>query len=43
MDWNFFQHIEQEKIEAQQVVFLSQSLGGPKVYQGRLPQPSHKI
>lgn len=38
----FFQHIEQEIIESQQVDFMTSALGGPKVYCGRLPIPTHK-
>ena len=38
----YFQHIEQERIEAQQIDFMTQSLGGPKVYCGRLPGPTHQ-
>ena len=38
----YFQNIEQKIIESQQVDFLQGSLGGEKVYCGRLPVPAHK-
>jgi truncated hemoglobin YjbI len=38
----YFAHIEQEIIESQQVDFMTSALGGPKVYCGRLPIPTHK-
>jgi truncated hemoglobin YjbI len=38
----FFQHVEQDKIEEQQVDFMAQNLGGPKNYCGRLPKPTHQ-
>jgi hemoglobin len=38
----FFQGIDQDIIEAQQVDFLQGALGGEKVYCGKLPIPAHK-
>lgn len=38
----YFQEVDQEVIEAQQVDFMSAALGGPKVYLGKLPIPAHK-
>jgi truncated hemoglobin YjbI len=38
----FFQGIDQEIIEAQQVDFLQGALGGEKIYCGKLPIPAHK-
>lgn len=39
----YFQHVEQEVIEKQQVDFMMGALGGPKnLYSGRLPIEVHK-
>jgi hemoglobin len=38
----YFQEVEQEIIESQQVDFMSAALGGPRVYLGKLPVPGHK-
>lgn len=38
----YFQGIDQEFIEAQQVDFLQGALGGTQVYSGSLPIPAHK-
>lgn len=38
----FFERIDQEVIEKQQVDFLQSSLGGEKVYCGKFPIPAHK-
>ena len=38
----FFKDIDQDKIEAQQVDFMTSALGGGNVYFGRLPVPAHK-
>jgi truncated hemoglobin YjbI len=38
----FFKEVDQEIIENQQVDFMTSALGGPKVYCGRLPIPTHK-
>ena len=37
----FFQDIDQEIIESQQVDFLQGAVGGRKVYSGKLPIPAH--
>ena len=38
----YFQEVEQDIIESQQVDFMSAALGGPRVYLGKLPVPGHK-
>lgn len=38
----YFKEVSQEVIESQQVDFMTASLGGPKVYLGKLPVPAHK-
>jgi len=38
----YFQEVPQDRIEAQQVDFMTSSLGGGSVYLGRLPVPAHK-
>jgi len=38
----YFQEVDQEIIESQQVDFMSAALGGPRVYLGKLPVPGHK-
>lgn len=39
----YFQHVEQEVIEKQQVDFMIGAFGGPKsLYSGRLPVEAHK-
>ncbi len=38
----YFADVKQETIEAQQTDFMTQALGGPKVYCGRFPIPAHK-
>ncbi len=37
----YFQHIPQERIEAQQVDFVVAALGGPQDYCGQLPVKAH--
>lgn len=43
-DWigQYFKDVPQEVIESQQVDFMTASLGGPKIYLGKLPVPAHK-
>jgi truncated hemoglobin YjbI len=38
----YFQGIQQEIIEAQQSDFMSQAMGGPAMYLGKLPIPAHR-
>jgi hemoglobin len=38
----YFQGIKQEIIEAQQSDFMSQAMGGPAMYLGKLPVPAHR-
>lgn len=38
----YFKEVPQDVIESQQVDFMSQALGGPKVYLGKLPVAAHK-
>lgn len=38
----YFEEIDQETIQSQQVRFMMGNLGGPKIYTGRLPGPAHK-
>mgnify|MGYP000085043579 FL=1 len=38
----YFQEVPQDRIEAQQVDFMTSTLGGGNVYMGRLPVPAHK-
>ena len=38
----FFQEINQEIIETQQSDFMSQAMGGPAIYCGKLPIAAHK-
>lgn len=38
----YFKEVKQEVIEEQQVDFMTASLGGPRVYLGKLPVPAHK-
>ncbi|GAH66668.1 unnamed protein product, partial [marine sediment metagenome] len=37
----FFQNLHQEHVEKQQVDFMQQALGGPKVYSGQPPVLAH--
>ena len=37
----YFEHVNQEHIENQQVDFMSQAFGGPKIYRGRMPLEAH--
>jgi truncated hemoglobin YjbI len=38
---NIFRNIKQEVITSQQIEFMIQSLGGPKMYCGRSPKDAH--
>jgi hemoglobin len=38
----FFHNIKQDKIESQQTDFMSQSMGGPEVFNGVFPVPAHR-
>jgi truncated hemoglobin YjbI len=38
----YFQNIQQDVIEIQQTEFMSQAMGGPAMYCGKLPIPAHK-
>ncbi|MDH5673384.1 MAG: group 1 truncated hemoglobin [Myxococcales bacterium] len=38
----FFAHVPQQVIEDQQTDFMTQAMGGPAVYCGRLPVAAHK-
>lgn len=38
----YFQCIPQDTIEAQQTDFMMAAMGGPQVFQGKLPIPAHK-
>ncbi len=38
----FFQEIQQDIIETQQSDFMSQAMGGPAIYCGKLPIAAHK-
>jgi hemoglobin len=37
----YFKHTKQATIESQQVDFLTQAMGGPKIYAGRNPTDAH--
>lgn len=37
----FFKNTQRETIERQQVDFMTGALGGPRVYQGRMPNDAH--
>ncbi|MCO4783837.1 MAG: group 1 truncated hemoglobin [Candidatus Cloacimonetes bacterium] len=43
-DWlkKFFLGVDQTVIENQQSDFMSEAMGGPKCYSGKLPIPAHK-
>jgi len=38
----YFKEIQQDIIEIQQSDFMSQAMGGPAIYCGKLPIPAHK-
>ena len=38
----YFFEIQQEIIEAQQSDFMSQAMGGPAIYLGKIPIPAHR-
>ena len=38
----YFQNIQQDVIEIQQTEFMSQAMGGPAMYCGKLPIPTHR-
>lgn len=38
----YFLEIQQEIIEAQQSDFMSQAMGGPAIYLGKIPIPAHR-